>query len=88
MNCVGGVVSEESGLPHVSHFLLNLHHALPSHLIPLLNQHKRLGEKTSKGFYQVWRVRIEWEESRVHVKGVKGACASAGRGSGQSVSPD
>ena len=24
-----------------------------SHLIPLLNQHKRLGEKTGKGFYQV-----------------------------------
>ena len=24
-----------------------------SHLIPLMNQHKRLGEKTGKGFYQV-----------------------------------
>lgn len=26
-----------------------------SHLIPLLNEHKRLGEKTGKGFYKVGR---------------------------------
>lgn len=27
-----------------------------THLIPLLNENKRLGEKTGKGFYKVCRV--------------------------------